>query len=66
MTKFTIFQAGCDIVAEADTLWEAVEIANDNGFNIGYDDIQMFEKSDRVDGKIYFTENYDLLMSNKE
>lgn len=56
MTTVTIFQAGADVISTGADLYEAVERANDFGFDVSYDDIEIARDGfGLVDGKIYYT-----------
>lgn len=56
MTTVTIFQAGADVISTGSDLHEAVERANDFGFNVNYDDIEIAKDGQGlVDGKIYYS-----------
>lgn len=63
MATVTIFQAGADVISTGKDLFEAIEAAQGFGFDVSYDEIEIAEKGHGVvDGKIYYTTDYDDLM----
>lgn len=59
MTTVTIFQAGANAIATGADLFEVVEAAQAEGFDVNYDEIEITHNGrGLVDGQIYYTHDY--------
>lgn len=56
MTTATLFQAGTDAEFKGSDLFEVVEMANAEGWNVDYDEVEIAKDGHSlIDGKIYYS-----------
>ncbi len=60
--KYFVFQFGGEVAGFGSNLFEAVEHAQSFGFNIEYEEIEMFGAyGSRVDGQMYWTSEQEVI-----
>lgn len=56
MAKVTLFQAGACLISTGSDLFEAVEKANEDGWDVDYDEVEISKDGHGlIDGNIYYS-----------